>query len=466
MKPRTLEKALLFIVAFAALVVWKSSRYLVSTATTLDSNTLAASQKRISATANKNKSNNHQRLKSDDLPIFLLHIGPPKTATTTIQCGLHHLSKSLAEEDSYFYVGKSCPQYGSTMENNETSVAGHHLLMGLNGGNPQTRGYIALKERMDHHLAQHHNMIYSNEGFAHHLEDKNVTWQCMQSLFDGWHVRIVIGYRHYFEWIRSLYYQQYLNPKKYKLNWPGQKNKGLEHPSFLWYLDYHLHRFETGNLSKDGGHHAPAFGHHLSLSTYKKFVPYFDDIQFFNLYGEGDLVTNFVCEMLPDVQHTCQSLQSHQRHTASDALPTAVHGLNKRASKSFDAQRIAEAAFEQGIVGVSSPKPSVVERIEEKIAETRVDTNPKFLSCPSSSLEERFFNASLTFELEMLAIHHPYMPPARLKEAQNTHRNMFDASKAGWKFCEINPQVVLQDKAWQTFLSDVGATTATTKETR
>ncbi|KAG7339492.1 hypothetical protein IV203_034488 [Nitzschia inconspicua] len=463
MRAVILEKVILFLIAFAVIVVWRSSWYLVTT-TSLDDSVLLSQQPPPpllqDPTFPQTRDKKTKQPRSDD-PLFVLHIGPPKTATTTIQCGLHHLSQSLADEGFYF-VGKTCPQYGSVMVNNETGVAGHHLLMGLNGGNVHTRGYIGLKERMDYHRENHQNMIYSNEGFAHHLEDKNVTWQSLQSLFRGWKVRIVIGYRHYFEWIRSLYYQQYLNPKKYKRNWPGQ-GKGLEHPSFLWYLEYHLHSFETGQLSVDGGHYAPAFGHHLSLSTYKKFAPHFTDIRFFNLYEEGDVVTNFVCNMLLQAPHTCETL--HAQVDADNQITTlstndtetgTAHGLVKRMSKSFDAQRIAEAVYKQGMIESTIPKPAVVKLIEQRIQETQLNTDTKFLSCPSPSLEERFWNASVTFEREILALSHPDWTQDKLTEAQNAHRVMFETSISEGKFCEIDPLVVLQDEKWVEFLSKVG----------
>eukprot|EP00536_Pseudo-nitzschia_multiseries_P008583 jgi/Psemu1/305814/fgenesh1_kg.220_\ len=77
-------------------------------------------------------------------PYFILHIGPPKTATTFIQCGLQKLSKELADDDSYYFVGKHCAWSHSTMENGEKSIPGHFLIMGLNDAKTQNRGYIAL----------------------------------------------------------------------------------------------------------------------------------------------------------------------------------------------------------------------------------------------------------------------------------------------------------------------------------
>jgi hypothetical protein len=364
---------------------------------------------------------------------------------------LHHLSEQLANYDHIYFMGKTCPQLPE-MSNNEIAIAGHHLLMGLNSGNSETRGYQALKSRMHYHYHYGNHMVYSNEGFANHMEDKNVTWKVLQDLFVGWNVRIVIGYRHYFEWIRSLYYQQYLNAKKYKLNWPNQ-GKGQEHPSFLWYLDYHLKCYETGNLSVDGGHHAPAFGHHLSLSTYKKFAPYFDDIQFFNLYEHGDIVTNFVCKVMPAAYHTCKGLKAQ----ASKKEEVDVQGLLRRVSKSFDTYRIAEAAYARGIIDPNIPKPDVIEQIEAKVKEEKLESNEYFLACPIPTLEARFLNASIAFEKEMLFISHGDQATTKvLNKASSEHRKQFEAAKAEFRFCEVDPNLVLKDADWLAFLTQVG----------
>ena len=62
-----------------------------------------------------------------------------------------------------------------------------------------------------------------------------------------------------------MYFQSYLH-KKFML-WPHEKN-AKSHPSFHSYLEYHLKRFETGDIEVDDFH---AYGQHLSLSAYKKF---------------------------------------------------------------------------------------------------------------------------------------------------------------------------------------------------
>jgi hypothetical protein len=470
------ETLLLVVAATAICIVWTSSS-LVANADEPTSPVEQTSPLSVSGGYNLVKQDRGKKNPTRDvsvlLPHFVLHIGPPKTATTTIQCTLHQMSENLAKEDSYYFLGKTCPNLGHHMGNNETAIHGHHLLMGLNGGNSDTRGYIALKARMDYHRSQGNNIVYSNEGFANHMVDQNVTWELLQDLFVGWKVRIVIGYRHYFEWIRSLYYQQYLHDKKYMKNWPGQ-GRGVAHPSFLEYLDYHLLRWETNDLSVDGGHIARSFGHHLTLSTYHKFSPHFDDVQIFNLYDEGAVATNFVCNMLPNADSTCNLLKSSsttQQHTGSPTATitttTQMSSLVKRVSKSFDAQRIAEAAYINGYLDGSTSKEQVVSMIETKIQKGGLSRTSQFMACPSPELEERFLKASLAFEKEIVLLaQHGRLEMGDLKKINDNHIRQFQKAKSDGRFCEVNTEQVLGNNEWRTFLSEFGETKDATNKKR
>lgn len=383
-------------------------------------------------------------------PYFIFHIGPPKTATTYIQCHLHRLSKELADDDSYYYVGKTCPG-ASKLENNEKNIPGHFLIMGLNDATKANRGYEALKSRMDHHRMNGNNIIYSNEAFTNHLIDQNATWNCLKSMLAGWNVRVVIGYRHYFDWIRSFYYQTHKQNRNLDAMWPNQ-GRGRAHPSFLSFLDYHLQRKETGDLSVDGGFKNYAFGHHLTISAYNKFSPHFDDIKFLDLHDDEDIFTDFVCNILPDAEKTCNKLRTA---TQKEKEP---QGVVKRALQSFDAHRLVEAAFDKGYISAASPKKVVVEMVNKKIEATGIDSRPEFLMCPSPTLVARLLNVSIQFENEMLEINK--QGTADKAKAKSAHVSMYQKSEEDGRFCEVDPELVLKDEAWVTILSKIGEDTA------
>jgi len=407
----------------------------------------------------KSKNNDVQNSNSTR-PYLILHIGPPKTATTFIQCGLHKLSKELADNDSYYYVGKTCPGSKSTMENNETNIPGHFLMMGLNDAGTQNRGYLALKSRMDYHRLNGNNIIYSNEAFANHLMDQNSTWDCLHSMLQGWNVRVIIGYRHYFDWIRSFYYQTNKQNARLDTKWPTQRN-GKAHPSFIHFLDYHLQRRDDGDLSVDGGLANNAWGHHLAISAYKKFSPHFDDIGILNLHDTEDMVTDFVCKMLPDADNTCRRL----RAAVDNFKDEGDNHFAKRPSQSFDAHRVAEAAFEKGYVTDASPKEVVVEMVKKKIEESGVTSRSEFLACPERSLVARLLSASIEFENEMFTMNHQERSASEKEQAKNVHMSMYRKNEAEGRFCEMNPDLILKDDIWVNMLSKIGEQTAKNSKT-
>lgn len=439
------ERLFISIIAVSLCMLWKSSTLIF----TLNGEQAASDLVPESTVGRMSKSGN-----STTKPYFILHIGPPKTATTYIQCNLQQLSKGLAYDDSYFFVGKSCPGSSSKMENKETSIPGHYLMMGLNDANSHNRGYEALKSRMDYHLRNGNNVIYSNEAFANHLIDQNSTWDCLQSMLVGWNVRVVIGYRHYFDWIRSFYYQTNKHNSKLDKKWPNQGN-GKPHPSFISFLEYHIKRKEDGDLSADGGLKNNAFGHHLTISAYKKFSSHFDDIQFLNLYDEEDMITDFVCRILPNADKTCQKLRTSTKKDKEEA-----HSLAKRASKSFDAHRISEAAFNMGYISKSSPKEVVVEMVNKKLEETGIKSLSKFRTCPSPALVDRLLNVSIEYEIEMLEISKGYISIAEKEKAKNAHVFMYQKDEAENRFCDIDPELVLNNETWVNSLSNIGNKTA------
>ena len=445
-----IEAFYILIVTLAFLTIWKSSTY-TSTQKEGRASTDVVLRSLLNHVSNETKNHSKRSIGTNPTtkPHFILHIGPPKTATTYIQCNLQKLSEVLADDDSYFFVGKNCPGSSSSMKNNETSIPGHFLMMGLNDANTHNRGYEALKARMDYHRLKGSNIIYSNEAFANHLIDQNSTWNCLRSMLSGWNVRVVIGYRHYFDWIRSFYYQTNKQHSKLEKKWPNQDN-GRRHPSFISFLEYHLQRKESGDLSIDGGLKNNAFGHHLSISSYKKYSSHFDDIKFLNLHKDEDIITDFVCRILPDAKKTCHRLRFEKD------IEEVAHSVAKRASQSFDAHRISEAAFDRGLISKVSPKEVVVKMVNDRLKEVGVKALSAFLNCPSPSLVLRFLNISIDYELEVLELMKGKLSKSEKDAAKTVHLSMYRKDEAANRFCDLDPELLLNNRTWAEHLSTIG----------
>jgi len=182
-----------------------------------------------------------------------------------------------------------------------------------------------------------------------------------------------------------------------------------------------------------------------------------DDIQILNLHDE-DVVTHFVCKMIPNAQNTCNKLKTFAAPDRDKKLPN----LSKRPSQSFDAHRISEAAFELGYITNSSPKEVIVEKVKKRLLETGINniSQSKFFVCPSQSLQARFLNMSIAYEKEMLAINHPNME----KNAKDAHLLMYLRADAEGRFCEIDPLTIVKDEGWVNFLSKIEEETIKNKQ--
>jgi hypothetical protein len=317
-------------------------------------------------------------------------------------------------------------------------------MLGLNSANPQWRGFgfEALKSRMEWHHSQGNHMVFSIEAMSNHLEDKEEVWGFLLSLFEGWNVRIIVSYRYYFDWLRSMYYQQ--NIGKMYNRWPHEKGK--PHANFIGYLNYHLECREKNITTNDGN----SFGQHLTLTSFQLFARHFHDVRVFNLHQEGDPVRNFICQMLPTAHKVCKRLSEQTEDTDET--------LVKRVSQSFDADRIAEVAYERGLVNQNVPKEEVVHKIAHHMEHTGLSSNKEYFTCPSASLEVRFLNASLVFERDILTAQRLHLPEVDFQHDESNLVPLFERTKAKKKFCEIDPDQVLKNEDWKTFLSKITST--------
>ena len=341
-------------------------------------------------TTNNNNNNTNNK------PHFVFHIGIPKTGTTSIQCVLAQLSRELASQDSYYYIGKQCPKHESEpLGNGEMPVHGHWLPQELDKGKLLYIG-AKLNATLQRHLRHDGGrtsttgIIFSSEVFA---TDK---WKADQPGFDllkrmlkGYSVRIVVGYRRYFEWLPSFIYQEIILP------------------TFIYQQDalqpsqHSMVELIRGLLN------TTATTLHMTTRAIKIWSAQFDDVYVFNMNQEGDLVTNFVCQALPGhLTNTCrnQSLvgswalnntaSHHERSPEKDSWNT---------SEEINWLRLVAAARRLGWNATQQEWNN-----SRALYETFQTTHPveyqSLLSCLTGEEREKLLNLSLAMEKELVAI--------------------------------------------------------------
>ena len=99
----------------------------VSTRQSSYSSTSSSSASSLQLDTNNTRNNTHRTTATKPTrPYFILHVGPPKTATTTIQCGLNFYNELLAKEDNYYYLGQHC---ATSREKNRTMANGENPIL-------------------------------------------------------------------------------------------------------------------------------------------------------------------------------------------------------------------------------------------------------------------------------------------------------------------------------------------------
>ena len=146
-------------------------------------------------------------------PVFVLHIGPHKTATSVIQCDLTRYRKELYETASVAYVGRIYSHCLKNRRNKHTLNPRSFINSCFKNGNCETKdAWKTLESELAYLSAHNKHVILSDEAFARmHVTSYNQKVDNRQMLYDlvnkyyPGRMRVVVVYRRYYEWMLSLW---------------------------------------------------------------------------------------------------------------------------------------------------------------------------------------------------------------------------------------------------------------------
>lgn len=158
----------------------------------------------------------------DDAPIFIFHVGPTKTGTTTIQAALDILDKQgILAKDNFVNIPRNiipliepCIKrlsFKRCFKSCQNQVKASDLCL----------HYRNVDEMFSKALENRQNVVYSYEGGIS-FEMK----PAFQELLKGFDVKPIVTYRRYYQWLPSAYNSRYkpdkTRVKRKQLNrWPG-----------------------------------------------------------------------------------------------------------------------------------------------------------------------------------------------------------------------------------------------------
>jgi len=371
-----------------------------------------------------------QSIPFDRKPHLVIHVGPSKTATTSLQTSLTQFQDYLAA-DNYTYSGRYYSPFNDERGNLHLNPKVSPLLKETTDMlkkrkcslNPRSLCCSSFKTMLDEYKDRGQNVIISEEAINHIWVRPTDYVAVQEALQDEWRVTVVVGYRRFYEWLPSYKYQQDRLDHKvpWKTEWPGQGGRPLEG----LFPNYFRHWRQLFSYTDS------------ALNNIGVTFP----VKLLNLHDETSVRSNFLCNIVPDAPTSCkESLDRDQR-----GAETTINTRSETSSFFYDT--IAIAAAQTALVDVNKwRRGEVVKAIqihnEEVLNCTVLDLE---LDCPSEQQLKEFLQLSLDLEKNLM--------PALFSTGEVEHRAAFYRKVEAKAFCWVDAEAVLNSERWKDFFS-------------
>jgi len=322
-------------------------------------------------------------------PIMIIHIGPRKTGTSTIQESLFESKKRL-KKDNFIYIEKYDVCFRDYFDGHKCDLE-------------EVRDF-------NYRLARLHsskkNVILSSDRLIRSIQTKDDFDYLLRKLH-GWDVRIVVAYRRYFDWLLSEYNQE------------CHKGKGFYR--FASSLAGYYQQLNRNELYKP-----------LEPSVLDVWKQHFDDVYVFNMYSDNqvnnnssskdDLFTRFICEAIPEAEDLCHALT-----TESFLISNAIRENTADDKATLDALLITAALIRKNIVKYAQWRNTI------NIMNGHLSSiNDMKHTCLSKHDLDEVYNISMTLEKDLLPDFHQSMNGGPMLTA------LFTKAVSENKFCQVD----------------------------
>jgi len=382
---------------------------------------------------------------------FIIHVGPSKTATTTLQHDCRDM-KEILEQDHYVYLGK----YGRATRHSalEQTMMDRTCLQALhearNSNNPkvsysQVPCWQPVLKEVDSYYQQGKSIILSSEHYTNtespYYDDGGKYFDALtdalhQMLDSHWKVLVVVGYRRYMEWVPSALKQLHSAPLAPRRTY-GLQNKCTDNWTTIseWMhrepspsaKNYHFTDSIVPMWSQRGGFPTAILNFHSTDHT----------------HNDMHISTQFFCHVVPDAPHTCRYTQQRS--------PDATRQSNARSSALSSYHNLILEAAARGLIDpTTTPRHTRVSQLADYYEGTLGLKHKDLpLTCPSRAELTELLDISLRLEREWLPefYRHPVL-------GETAHRAAFwklaDEKKT---FCSIDTDRLLdRKKTWDEVL--------------
>ena len=374
-------------------------------------------------------------------PYMIIHVGPAKTGTTTLQLALSKLEEEgILNSDHYKYVKTGV--LGAVMDHKchlqLVQVREHY-----NGTDANDLGGVLRRvecwktalDQLEPHKNNHTNLIGSSEPWSFTLSTVHtkatgkqmVDWESIYlTLSQDWNIIVVFGYRRVPEWTASRHQQRYRwKPLKPNMNaWPTKRNGPVTiKPLKLPTTPHELKRCRYSDSLKGEMERQPRLSYAI-LNMHRT---------------DQNFVNAFVCDILPNAPNTCQYVEKN---------PNEFQGVANPSRSIFYDAIACEAAYTGLIDGKRYKRHDVVVAFK-KYHEKTLKLGPfdfPLIDLPTDALEN-VLNFSLAMELEVV----PEF--ATLPGVKEEHEASFWKFAERHKFSWVDTEAAIQNSTWRSFFS-------------
>ena len=384
---------------------------------------------------------------------LILHVGPSKTATTSLQTDLTMAEdRGWLGEDNIHFGGRYYRPFTSNitgslvMNRSESKLLEVARAMFREGDYDEATDFSAFRRELeavynervrvagvkDGQPTPLQTVILSDEALGNMWLDPEIYETIRDTVGAEWQVTVVIGYRRFFEWILSSKFQRDRTDRTSaggKERWPSEGGRAL----------------------------LPIFPDTLENDHWRQWYHYSDTIlgavrttfplRMINLHTTDDasVLTQFLCDILDNADFACA--RSRERDVLEQ---TKLNTQENSAVPSLYYDALATAAAEMGWIDEKSHRRqqlrNAIRLYQEETQGLTSDDLPEL--CPSSSELESLYERSVEFE-------RLYMPSLR---TELVHREAFEAKIADHSYCWVDAASVLTDPHWQQFFRQFSST--------
>ena len=366
---------------------------------------------------------------------LILHVGPSKTATTSLQTDLSSLQGEL-HADGFAYAGRYYFPYTNAttgdfyLNRSETPLleAAHSMLKRCELV-PRSDCCATFSDQLDTYPGskkQSRNIILSEEPFGNQWREAK-DWKAIRTAIgDHWQVTVVVGYRRFYAWLPSARFQRERIDRNPAQKGPWPDNCGREIRPFFpdWWKHWQGTFSYTANILEALG------------STFP--------VRIINLHNEEQRspLTTLLCDIMDG-----EAKKACQRSIQRDKQPTVMNTQTSAPSLYYDA--IACTAASQGLIDTSTFNRTVVRDAIRHHQEVDLELRPTdlLLDCPSKLELESLLNTSLAMEAK-------FMPSfARSPGVRAQHKADFNKYVEEKVYCWVDSNGVLAQPEWKRFLA-------------